>query len=101
MRSVLLLNKDKNDDSLRHLCIVKNNYIEESMKSESFVIKFNDHLSFENTGNRVKFGELASDEWIPLATKMKNEGKSYRQISDELYNDGFEVSKSSLQRKIG
>jgi hypothetical protein len=32
---------------------------------------------------------------------MKNEGKSYRQISDELSNDGFEVSKSSLQRKIG
>ena len=101
MRSVLLLNKDNNDDSLRHLCIVKNNYIEESLKSESFVLKFNDYLSFENTGNRVKFGELASDEWIPLATKMKNEGKSYRQISDELSNDGFEVSKSSLQRKIG
>ena len=53
------------------------------------------------SGNRVKFGELASDEWIPHAIKMKNEGKSYRQISDELSNDGFEVSKSSLQRKIG
>ena len=101
MRSVLMLTQDDSDESLRHLCIVKNNYIEESLKSESFVLKFNDHLSFENTGNRVKFGELASDEWIPLATKMKNEGMSYRQISDELSNDGFEVSKSSLQRKIG
>ena len=100
MRSVMILNKDNNDESLRHLCIVKNNYIEESLKSESFVLKFNDNLSFENTGNRVRLGELASDEWIPLATKMKNEGMSYRQISDELSNDGFEVSKSTVQRTI-
>ena len=53
MRSVMMLTKDKDDDSLRHLCVVKNNYLSPEEKKCSYVIKFNENLSFEPTGKRV------------------------------------------------
>jgi RecA-family ATPase len=49
MRSVLMLTQDDSDESLRHLCIVKNNYLPESEKSMSYVLRFNEHLAFEIT----------------------------------------------------
>ena len=100
MRSVLMLTKDDNEESLRHLCVIKNNYLPESSKSMSYVLRFNEHLAFDNTGDRVKLNDLASDPWIEDAKKMKEEGKSYRQISDELSEKGQQVSKSSIQRKL-
>jgi RecA-family ATPase len=100
MRSVLMLTKDDSDESLRHLCVIKNNYIPESSKSMSYVLRFNEYLSFENTGDQVPLNELASEEWIPMAKQMKDDGKSYRQISGELSEKGHQVSKSSIQRKL-
>ena len=100
MRSVLMLTQDESDESLRHLCIVKNNYVDKSTKSKSIVLRFNEYLAFENTGDQVPINELASEEWIPMAKQMKDDGKSYRQISNELSEKGHQVSKSSIQRKL-
>ena len=33
-------------------------------KSESYVLKFNKQLSFENTGDRVQLNNLADEDWI-------------------------------------
>ena len=100
MRSVLMLTKDSKDKSLRHLCIVKNNYSSETEKNSSYVLKFNNQLSFENTGNRVSLDELGEEEYLGLARKLKIDGKSYREIEEALKGEGYEVSKSALQRKI-
>ena len=53
MRSVMMLTKDTNDTSLRHLCVVKCNYMPEANKADSYVLRFNEQLAFENTGKRV------------------------------------------------
>ena len=100
MRSVLMLTQDDSQESLRHLCIVKNNYLPESEKSMSYVLRFNEHLAFDNTGDKVKLNDLALEDWIEDAKKMKEDGMSYREISDKLSNKGYTVSKSTLQRKI-
>ena len=100
MRSVLMLTQDDSDESLRHICIVKNNYLPESEKSMSYVLRFNEHLAFDITGDRVKLNELALEDWIEDAKKMKEDGMSYREISDKLLKKGFTVSKSKLQRKL-
>ena len=100
MRSVIMLTQDENEESHRHLCVVKNNYLSDKEKSMSYVLKFNEQLAFENTGERVRLNDLGSDEWIPLAKQMKEDGKSYRQISDELSEKGHQVSKSSIQRRL-
>ncbi|MDG2062763.1 MAG: hypothetical protein P8J67_04280, partial [Flavobacteriaceae bacterium] len=44
--------------------------------------------------------DLALEDWIEDAKKMKEDGMSYREISDKLSKKGFTVSKSTLQRKI-
>ena len=100
MRSVLMLTQDDSDESLRHLCIVKNNYLPESEKSMSYVLRFNEHLAFDIASDRVKLNELALEDWIEDAKKMKEDGMSYREISDKLLKKGFTVSKSKLQRKL-
>ena len=100
MRSVLMLTQDDSDKSLRHLCIVKNNYLPEAEKSMSYVLRFNEHLAFDITSDRVKLNELALEDWIEDAKKMKEDGMSYREISDKLLKKGFTVSKSKLQRKL-
>ena len=100
MRSVLMLTKDDSDESLRHLCVIKNNYLPESSKSMSYVLRFNEYLSFENTGERVRLNELATEEWIEDAKVMQENGLPLREISDRLSKKGFTVSKSTLQRKL-
>ena len=100
MRSVMMLTKDKEDTSLRHLCIVKHNYLDQKDRNFSYVIKFNDNLSFEATGKRVDFNDLDDPEYLDKAKEMLTQGKSLREISESLNKLGYVVSKSTLQRKL-
>lgn len=100
MRSVLMLTKDTKDDSLRHLCVVKNNYMDEKNKGESYVLKFNSQLSFENTGERVSLNELGDEEYMVRARELKEAGSSYREIEKILKDEGFKTSSSTIQRKM-
>ena len=88
MRSVMMLVKDKHEPSHRHLCVVKNNYMPETNKNESYVLKFNEQLAFENTGKRVNLDELVEEDYLPLAKQLKNDGKSIRAIAKELSDKG-------------
>ena len=78
MRSVLMLVNDENDSSLRHLCIIKNNYLSKKEKERSYVLKFNEHLTFEDTGERVLLNDLGSEPWFDDAKQMREQGLSYR-----------------------
>ena len=79
---------------------MKNNYLADKAETISHIHKFNNHFAFENTGDQVPLNELASEEWIPMAKQMKENSKSYRQISGELSEQGHQVSKSSILRKL-
>ena len=100
MRSVLMLTKDTKESSLRHLSIIKGNYVDEKEKKESYILKFNENLSFEYTGERFNLDNLENDDYLPIARQMRNDGMTLRQISDALKKLGYEVSKSSLERKL-
>ena len=95
-----MLTQDDSDESLWNLCIVKNNYLSEAEKSMSYVLRFNEHLAFDITSDGVKLNDLALEDWIEDAKKMKEDGMSYRETSDKLLKKGFTVSKCTLQRKI-
>lgn len=62
--------------------------------------KFNDHLAFENTGDRIELDKIVYQDWIEDAKDMREKGLSYRMISERLKEDGYNVSKSVLQRKL-
>jgi len=100
MRSVMMLTKDNENMSHRHLCVVKNNYMPETNKSESFVLKFNEHLAFDNTGERVDLDELIDEDYLKEAKELKESGESIRAITNKLNDKGYKVSKSSIQRKL-
>ena len=60
MRSVMELKADNQDDNLRHLCIVKGNYLPSDMKCKSIVLKFNPEIfTFTNTNEFRHFHELS------------------------------------------
>jgi len=62
MRILIELRQDFMEKNYRHLCIVKGNYIPKEMKSESFVLWFNENMVFSNTARRVPFESLVKPE---------------------------------------
>ncbi len=108
-RLVIELRKDKDDPNLRHLCIVKANYLSKEYKGESYLLRFTEDMLFEDTGQRVAFEDLIGsrkdreafkEEWKLIAKGLLDEGKTYQEISDILKTKGFKVSKSTIQREF-
>jgi len=59
MRLVIELRADAANPALRHLCIVKGNYLSNDYKQSSYVLQFNsDTFLFSHTGERVPFEQL-------------------------------------------
>lgn len=114
MRLMMELRTDKVDSSLRHLCVVKGNYLGPEWKGKSFVLRFSPSLNYTNTGDRVDFDELCHldqsgevsvvndsrkvDEQAryEAVMDMLAEGMTYQQIADSL---GLR-SRSSVHRII-
>ena len=97
MRLMMELRPDPERHDIRHLCIAKGNYLAESYKHDSFELRFTAGLNFEATGERVPFALLRErsdepDDRVELARAMREEGKSYRQIAEELgYKSGSAI----------
>lgn len=53
------LRVDRQNPDLRHLCVVKGNYLGNQYKMSSFVLKMDSNFVFTNTNDRVSFDELA------------------------------------------
>ena len=71
------------------------------VKSLSCVLKFNEQLSFENTGERTRIGDILFIPWLEEAKTMKDNGMSLIKISEEFKNRGFKnVSRSNVHRKL-
>ena len=93
MRLMMELRADPERADIRHLCIVKGNYLAQEYKRESFALRFIPELNFEATGERVPFAELRERnpdrdaeelEKLELIRSMQAEGKSYRQIAEAM-----------------
>lgn len=84
MRLLIELRRDHLDNSRRHLCIVKGNYLPDEYKEQSYVLRFENFL-FEQTHERVSFEQLAK----PREEKREeNEAAVYEQII-ALQEDGW------------
>ncbi len=105
MRVVFELRRDKYDSSLRHLCIVKGNYLKDDYKSSSFVLKFSENMTFSNTGVRVPFEELKQDdknddEKKKREEQQKREAKKLRSqgLTQQAIGTKLGVNKSTISR---
>ncbi len=105
MRMLAELRRDPSDSSIRHLCIVKGNYIADEEKNRSYVLNFDtERLWFENTGRRVHFDDLGArtstlqDEWLDRCLDFKEEDpeRSITAIYNLLQEEGFEGGRSTV-----
>lgn len=106
MRVVIELRSDPNNANLKHLCIVKGNYLPAQLKSESLVLDFDENcLRFENTGTREPLKSITHKETQDpeygkkqylQALIMKEQGVTYDKIAAEL---GYK-SKGSVAKLI-
>ena len=105
MRLMMELRPDPVRHDIRHLCIVKGNYLPAEYKHDSFELRFDESLNYTATGERVPFAllrernfdaEAEEAQKLELIRSMREEGMTYQQIADELgYKDG-----SSIQKKL-
>ena len=102
MRLVIELRADQMNPALRHLCIVKGNYLPASFKKESFVLHFDEqNFQFTNTSERTPFELLVkqaeedgSRAKYERAKELKAQGMTYEQIAKSI---GFS-SKGSVTK---
>jgi len=84
MRFVAELRSDLQESGKRHLCIVKGNYLPGDYKNESFVLNFDENMTFSNTDERTYFDELKTDrkqDGKTIALQMQSEGKTQTEIA--------------------
>ena len=99
MRFIIELRQDHHDSEIRHMCIVKGNYLPSSYKNESYVLRFNENMCFEMTDERMPFEKLGKAEnfdkleKIDKAKELRDQGKSIKGIADIIG-----ASKSTIHR---
>ncbi|MBR5133182.1 MAG: AAA family ATPase [Alistipes sp.] len=87
MRLMMELRQDPTRHDIRHLCIVKGNYLPREYKHDSFELRFTPTLNFEATGERVPFTLLREhseerDQRVEQARALREEGMTLQQIAD-------------------
>jgi hypothetical protein len=93
MRLVIEFRADETDPALRHLCIIKGNYLGDDYKRSSYVLRFDqDSFTYSNTGARVPFVVLKphSDKPFdaPRDTQFKNINDGvHRQLVTQVFGD--------------
>lgn len=61
MRLMFEFRADRERDDIRHLCIVKGNYLPADAKKASYVLRMNENFCFAPTGGRTPFELLAKE----------------------------------------
>ena len=75
-RLIMELRSDNLVEEIKHLCIVKGNYLPATFKEESYVLQFTENMTFINTGRRASFESLSKAK--DGDTKKYNLIKSYQ-----------------------
>ncbi len=101
MRLLIEIRKDKQFPSIRHICVVKGNYLPGELKTKSIVTDFNNNMLFENLNCSVPFEELKKSpdkngHAKARAFQLKSEGNSYSRITQQLKSEGFNYGRSTI-----
>lgn len=102
MRLMIEIRKDSESPELRHLCIVKGNYLPEEFKSHSYAMRFTEKRLFQNLDKRVPieritFGQKTSNEEAKLrAAQLHKKGMTLRQIESQMATEGFTFKKTTI-----
>lgn len=102
MRLVMELRSDNHDPKIKHLCLVKGNYLPAEYKQESYQLIFTENMTFESTNIRIPFELLKKDqangdkEKYERIKELQSQGLNYEQIAESI---GYK-SKGSITKII-
>lgn len=101
MRLVMELRTDITNPTLKHLCVVKGNYLPSTSKHESYQLRFTENMTFENTGERIPFESLVKQDdggkqKYEQIKELQKQGLSMEKIAERM---GY-ASKSSVSRLV-
>lgn len=99
-RLALELRSDPNDENVKHLSVLKGNYLSKEFKGASFVLRFDpETFTFENTGDRIEFDQLVirpEAEQKPKKVRLPDyaeiEPSTFRMIMEPMFEkkpEGF------------
>lgn len=107
MRLVMELRNDISDENIKHLCIVKGNYLGKEYKNNSYKLTFDpDTFHFSNTGERVPFDNLATvteDNGTtkkPLLKASEINQTTHLEILEKVFENGFKPKISELKTRL-
>lgn len=107
MRTLIEMRQDPKDESKRHLCIVKGNNIGNANKATSIELIFDFENGFKPTGNRIPFDRLVvgkngliQADIGERVMQLKKEGKSIREISNLMKEDGVQIGKTKVAEMV-
>ena len=98
MRLVIELRKDPTNENLRHLCVVKGNYLPETVKGSSFVLQKDENCVFTDTGTRKSFEELAINK--EGAAQTRNKTKTPYDIEEMTHKEFLIGAFKDLKTKL-
>ena len=99
MRLVFELRTDIDSNQYKHLCCVKGNYLSQQDKSASIKLKFQENMTFENTGLHVPFDLLVKSDKQDAVKydrikELQSQGKTQDEIAEEFgYSDKSGICK--------
>lgn len=107
LRLVFELRNDVNNSNIKHLCIVKGNYLGKEFKDSSYKLEFNpESFQFTNTGERVPIedlAELTDNEKVkkhPLLKANQVDEETHLKILEQIFKNGFKPKIAELKTRL-
>ncbi len=90
MRLIIELRFDYDNPDLRHLCILKGNYLSREYKSQSYVLNFNENMIFSNINERVNLYSLAKPN--------ENKNMKLKELSESVFSNTPILNKEAVEQ---
>ncbi len=105
MRLVIEVRLDAKETDLRHLCLVKGNYLPQDEKTSSHVVRMDENFVFSDSGDRVPFNELTAGRGGQPAKNAKIEpakvdDQLHKVFIERTFKNGKQFGKTDLNRKV-
>jgi RecA-family ATPase len=107
-RAVLMLNNIRGEANMKELRVVKANYIPESYKNYPIFIDVDENGTFrissskhmEVIKNRTDIAFKSSEDEILKIRELSNSGLTIREIEEKMRSENYQVSRSTIARKL-
>lgn len=103
MRLLIEMRLDVNSPDLRHVCVVKGNYLPQEKKNSSIVVRMDENLTFSATGERVDYANLnegSTGRTLKIEPSKTDDLTHFTCIRKVFFTDKKQFSQRDLTEKL-